>query len=92
MIRWGIKKERFQELSSRRYDALHYYDAVNDAGNLITRWASLLIEVPVDDPEVDPNFTEFQEGAANYTEEAHAYWPIPNTESVTNPFIEDETE
>lgn len=92
LIRWGIKKERFQELSSRRYDALHYYDAVNDAGNSITRWASLLVEVPVDDPEVDPNFTEFQEGAANYTEEAHAYWPIPNTELVTNPFIGDETE
>ncbi|NJB82541.1 RagB/SusD family nutrient uptake outer membrane protein [Wenyingzhuangia aestuarii] len=89
LIRWGIKKDRFIELATRRYDATHLYNVTDKSGNSKTRWNALLWESDPNDPNaiIDPNYSEFQEAAVNYNEENHAYWPIPNTELVTNPLI-----
>ncbi|MDO6801695.1 RagB/SusD family nutrient uptake outer membrane protein [Wenyingzhuangia sp. 1_MG-2023] len=83
--RWGVKKERFQELSERRYDVLHYDVTMPlPEANVVTRWSSIMVEVDPSDPEVDNNLNEFVKAAANYTDDK-AYWPIPNSEIIANP-------
>ncbi|CDF79853.1 SusD-like protein [Formosa agariphila KMM 3901] len=82
--RWGIKKSRFQELAQRRYTADNY-EVIMPDGTKITRWGTILKELPTDDPLVDPNWNEFQEASQNYIESEHAYWPLPNSELITNP-------
>ncbi|MBC6997062.1 RagB/SusD family nutrient uptake outer membrane protein [Cytophaga sp. FL35] len=86
--RWGIKAERFQELAQRRYVADHY-KLLDEEGKEVTRWASILRELPAGDPEIDENWNEFQEASANYNESIHAYWPIPNSEIISNPQLND---
>ncbi|PKA99693.1 putative outer membrane starch-binding protein [Flavobacteriaceae bacterium MAR_2009_75] len=82
--RWGIKAERFMELAQRNYSADHY-TLIDENGEEVTRWASILKELPDGDPDIDPAWDEFQEAAANYNESLHAYWPVPNSEIISNP-------
>ncbi len=81
MRRWGITKQRFEELSKRKYNADHF-KFVNEKGENKTRWASILKEVTEDD---NPDFADYVQAAVNYIESAHAYWPLPNSEIVANP-------
>lgn len=82
--RWGIKAERFQELAKRRYAADHY-PLLDEDGKEVTRWASIVKELPVGDPDIDENWNEFQQAALNYNSSLHAYWPLPNSEIISNP-------
>ena len=84
--RWGIKKERFIELAARRYKAEDYPYTKED-GTTGTRWGSIVKELDPSDPAVDPAWNEFQEASVNYVESEHAYWKIPNSETITNPVI-----
>ncbi|WP_297086566.1 RagB/SusD family nutrient uptake outer membrane protein [uncultured Draconibacterium sp.] len=82
MRRWGITHQRFQELSQLHYHTEHY-PFVDSKGENRTRWGSILIE-----GEKDANdLVDYVQAAQNYNEAAHAYWPIPNSETTTNPEI-----
>ncbi|WP_187388127.1 RagB/SusD family nutrient uptake outer membrane protein [Seonamhaeicola marinus] len=80
--RWGVKKQRFIELSQREYVGTSF-QMENEEGNLIWKWGALCDEVAIGDG--DPDWAEFQEAADLYNESQHAYWPIPNTEVIANP-------
>ncbi|MDO6761288.1 RagB/SusD family nutrient uptake outer membrane protein [Tamlana sp. 2_MG-2023] len=82
--RWGVKKSRFEELAQRRYAADPFEVTMPD-GTKVTRWGSIVKELPAGDPLVNPNWNEFQEASQNYIESEHAYWPMPNSELITNP-------
>ena len=84
--RWGIKKQRFQELAARRYRSEHYVVTKED-GTTATRWNSIVLEVDPSDPDAMDSWNEFQEAAVNYVESEHAYWKLPNSEVITNPII-----
>lgn len=78
----NLKKTRFEELAAKRYKANDYEVTMAD-GAKVTRWGSIVEELPVGDPEIDPNWNEFQEAAINYNE-TKAYWPVPNSEIISN--------
>ncbi|MEM9830444.1 MAG: RagB/SusD family nutrient uptake outer membrane protein [Bacteroidota bacterium] len=84
MRRWGITKQRFEELSQKVYHGDHFkFTDVN--GEEKTRWGSILVPGP--NPN-DPNgkvLRDYEQAAQNYIESQHAYWPIPNSERVANP-------
>ncbi|WP_076454707.1 RagB/SusD family nutrient uptake outer membrane protein [Zobellia uliginosa] len=86
--RWGVKADRFKELAQRRYSADHY-KLLDEDGKEVTRWGSIVKELPVGDPDIDENWNEFQEAANNYNDDLHAYWPLPNSEIISNPQLND---
>jgi len=79
--RWGVTKQRFEELSIKKYWKLNY-PFVDSKGKNVTRWGGILTETEVANqvPLID-----YQQAAQNYVESAHAYLPLPNSESITNP-------
>ncbi|RED96018.1 RagB/SusD family nutrient uptake outer membrane protein [Marinoscillum furvescens] len=83
--RWGITKERFEELSVGLYNA-EDHQFIDQKGNQATRWASSLIRVSTVD-EAHNRYVDRSMPASNYIESAHAYWPIPNSELTTNNLI-----
>lgn len=83
--RWGIKKQRFQDLAARKYTGTSF-QIENEEGTLIWKWGALCDEIDPASPNDDtPDWDEFQEAAVNYSESEHAYWPIPNSEIIANP-------
>ncbi len=85
--RWGVKKQRFAELAAKRYKGDHYYWTQADGTAGPTRWGSIVVELAPGDPTVDESWNEFQEAAVNYNESLHAYWRLPNGETITNPVL-----
>ncbi|MDF9796463.1 hypothetical protein OKW21_001726 [Catalinimonas alkaloidigena] len=84
MRRWGITKQRFEDLSQLKYYTDNYeFEDVD--GSTKTRWGSVLQEEFIETSKV---LVDYQQAAQNYVEAAHAYWPIPNSESIANPNIE----
>lgn len=83
--RWGVKSQRFKDLAAKRYAADHY-DVILENGTKVTRWESIVKELPANDPNVSLAWSEFQEAANNYTDEL-SYWPMPNSEIITNPSL-----
>ncbi|SNR31596.1 Starch-binding associating with outer membrane [Lutibacter agarilyticus] len=91
MRRWGITKQRFEELSTREYFA-NDYPFITVDGKESTRWGSSLenyfdgaLDYKGNPAVVQPDFKEFLQSSQNYIESEHAYWPIPNSEVVANP-------
>lgn len=97
--RWGVIKERFQDLSTRRYWADHYWRVEDHRNNrpepkIQTRWQAVLHEGAPNDP-VSPtggydlnNYTVYKDyvgAAANYIDDVHGYYPIPSSEITANP-------
>jgi len=95
--RWGVTKQRFQDLSTREYWADHYWnveDMRSGKPKKQTRWQSVLHEGTPNNP-VSPvagfnvnNYTKYKDNvgaAANYIEDVHGYFPIPNSELTANP-------
>lgn len=80
MRRWGITHQRFQELSQIRYYR-EDYKFVDSKGKNVTRWGSVLFEGEKNDKDL----IDYQQAAQNYNEAAHAYWPLPSSEFITNP-------
>ncbi|PWJ34983.1 RagB/SusD family nutrient uptake outer membrane protein [Sediminitomix flava] len=81
MRRWGITKERFEELALEEY-GVEPYTIVNSEGKDLTRWSAILVR-----GVEGGGYSDFTEAAANYNADAHAYWPIPNGEKTANPNI-----
>lgn len=91
MRRWGITKQRFEELSTKQYFA-NDFPFIGVDGKESTRWGSSLenyFEGALDSKGIpaviQPEFQEFLQSSQNYIESEHAYWPIPNSEIVANP-------
>ncbi|GGZ88000.1 RagB/SusD family nutrient uptake outer membrane protein [Algibacter mikhailovii] len=81
--RWGVIKQRFEDLSTRRYWADNY-PFIDEKGDPATRWNSILIEGD-DAPDGKFIYIDFEQAATNYNESVHAYYPIPNSEVTANP-------
>jgi hypothetical protein len=81
MRRWGITKQRFQELSQKRYYGEHFQYAKVD-NTLDWRWESILNEGSKDGYKT---IQDYAQAASNYNQEAHSYWPLPSSEIVSNP-------
>lgn len=82
--RWKLLPARFVELAAKVYYALDYVYFDTTRGKPNTRWQSVLHEGITDNPSAATLFG-FTQAAANYNEAAHAYWPIPNGETIANP-------
>lgn len=74
--------DHFLELSQKEYYVTNhtYTTAANKSG---TKWGAVLENDG--GAAADENFKEFHLSAQNYIKEAHAYWPIPNSEITANP-------
>ncbi|WP_077400231.1 RagB/SusD family nutrient uptake outer membrane protein [Cellulophaga omnivescoria] len=81
--RWGILKDRFQDLSQKRYWADNY-PFIDKEGKSVTRWGSVLKEgeSPIANGFM---FIDYAQAAVNYNESIHGYYPIPNSEVTANP-------
>ncbi|PWJ55002.1 putative outer membrane starch-binding protein [Dyadobacter jejuensis] len=81
--RWGITKQRFEEVSKKQYFGdIYWY--TNVAGKKAFQWTSILKE------GTNPSYTTLQDNvqaAKNYIASEHAYWPLPNNEILTNPVV-----
>ncbi len=83
--RWNITKQRFTELSTQTYYAVDF-PYVDATGKNATKWGSVLMS------GVNPNPTgnklqDYIQAAANYNEDSHGYWPLPSSESISNPVL-----
>lgn len=78
--RWGIIKNRFDDLANQEYYLTNY---TTQAGT--NRNKSLIQKGTSPDPS-DPTITinEFDEAAANYSSDLHDYLPLPISETLYN--------
>lgn len=82
--RWGITKKRFEELASKKY-YLEKYEWTSGDGESKSKKA--IMTEGVDEEYTGTDLTEFTQAALNYRESAHAYWPIPVSETTANSMI-----
>lgn len=87
--RWGVTKERFQYLSTLRYD--NYHLKANSNGVHPTRFRCIIYDtgdIPdtnTQSPRIaEPELNEFEIAAMNYNAERHGYLPIPLSEVNAN--------
>lgn len=88
--RWGILKQRFDELAVGLYNAENV-PFVDVEGKNQTKWASKLIRVATA-AEAHPRYVDRSMPADNFDASVHSYLPIPNTEETGNPNLYNETE
>lgn len=89
MRRWGITKQRFDELAVGLYNQENF-PFVDEKGNNATRWGSVLVEVATA-ADAHARYVDRSQPAANYLESSHGYWPLPNGEITANPQLNTET-
>ncbi|ANQ47444.2 RagB/SusD family nutrient uptake outer membrane protein [Flammeovirga sp. MY04] len=86
--RWDISKQRYSELAQEVYHLGDYEKCwVDEEGNLKDRLLSTLEPgaKPADNNGID--IKDFQQAAANYNKNLHAYLPIPLSEIQNNPTV-----
>ncbi len=81
MRRWGISKARFTELSQTEFH-MENYTPLTGGRDLN---ASLITLGPATDP--DDTIVEFEDSAENYVEALHDYFPLPLSEKLNNPAV-----
>lgn len=87
--RWGITKQRFQDISTRRYISENFKFA-DDEGESKTKWDGLIFNYDGTNGTPFSKWdNEHSEAAANFNLENHGYWPIPNSEIDSNPKLFD---
>lgn len=79
--RWGIAKERYQELSKEVY----YLGPRVVPGRTTPRWSAWLKKGHSPEDANYPELQDYEEAAANYQEDSSGYWPIPLLEEQNNP-------
>ncbi len=92
--RWGVTKQRFQELSQTYFsledgmDADGWflsYDYIDKNGKPAKKWNCRPKHY---DPAIHTDkslvFSDFNQAAGNYNDQQHAYYPIPNGETMAN--------
>ncbi|BDD02291.1 RagB/SusD family nutrient uptake outer membrane protein [Persicobacter psychrovividus] len=83
--RWGITKQRFQELSEITY-TVDNFNYIDEQGENKVRYNCVIKEgYNPDYPNI--NLIDYTQAAANYNEDSHDYFPIPNIEKASNPNI-----
>jgi len=89
--RWGITKQRFEDISQREYASGNYpFEKVPDTGDEFgetgTKWDGLIFEYDGTNGTPFAKWSnEHAEAASNYSLESQGYWPIPNSEEDANP-------
>ncbi|WP_298365841.1 RagB/SusD family nutrient uptake outer membrane protein [uncultured Lutibacter sp.] len=78
--RWGVTKQRFEELAASEYNLVtySYTKADGTTGN-----GSLIQKGPTANTRLDLN-KEFDDAAVNFIESLHAYLPLPTDEVLYN--------
>ena len=82
--RWGITKQRFEELAALEF-YVENYQYTTEAGDNATRRESLLGAGPA--PAGATAIEEYDLTAENYNPDVHAYYPIPLSEVQNNSSI-----
>lgn len=87
MRRWGITKQRFEQLASETYYKVDckYYSM--KTGKALTKWNQAIVTDPTGDNKYFTIDYEYDNAAANFDPERHDYLPIPLTEIMNNPNI-----
>ncbi|WP_111708846.1 RagB/SusD family nutrient uptake outer membrane protein [Lutibacter citreus] len=78
--RWGVTKQRFEELAASEYNLVNYAFTKADG---TTGKGSLIQKGPTVTDNLDVN-KEFDEAAVNFIESLHAYLPLPTDELLYN--------
>ncbi|MEM9338361.1 MAG: RagB/SusD family nutrient uptake outer membrane protein, partial [Bacteroidota bacterium] len=82
--RWGITKERFEELAPTLYTADEYQFNSPLDGSLVRRFNAVLREVSTE-AEAKNFFLNSRQGPAmNYNDDLHSYWSLPEGEVANN--------
>ncbi len=87
--RWGIIKERFEELAVGLYTNQDF-PYVDLDGKPQTKWGSVLVRVATA-AEAHARYVDRAQPANNFNPEIHSYYPIPNSEETGNPNLYNET-
>jgi len=81
--RWGIGKQRYQDLSQQVWHLIDY-DYVNAEGDNAIRRDSFLQAGPSPNVNDFPEIVEFTGAAQNYIEGTSEYLPLPTSEVLNN--------
>ncbi|MEM6829527.1 MAG: RagB/SusD family nutrient uptake outer membrane protein [Bacteroidota bacterium] len=82
--RWGITKQRYEDLAPTLYAADNFVFTNPQTGNSATKFGSVLIEVATE-AEAEANFLNSRTlPALNYSDDLHAYWALPEGELANN--------
>ncbi|TXF86670.1 RagB/SusD family nutrient uptake outer membrane protein [Neolewinella aurantiaca] len=84
--RWGITKQRFEELAELDFHVIDYQYPTED-GDTAKRVRSYLVAGETTNQNAEPAIEEFEIAAQNYLESEHAYLPIPLSEIQNNSSI-----
>ncbi|WP_068471742.1 RagB/SusD family nutrient uptake outer membrane protein [Saccharicrinis aurantiacus] len=81
--RWGITKQRFIDLSQNQYhgENFEYYNFEEKKKSI--KYGAILADGIAGDP--NKTLVDYQQAAANYIQDLHGWWPIPNSETTANP-------
>ena len=86
--RWGITKQRFQELSLIKYKRSDYVYIDADRNNLKTTKFGAIVRFPTAAELAAPATVydyDYQAAASNFILSQHGYWPTPANELTSNP-------
>lgn len=87
MRRWGITKQRFDELSKKDFYATNYTYKVTATGANAIRQKALLVAGKTPNATASPAIIEYDITTQNYQDAVHAYFPIPLSEILNNPAV-----
>lgn len=87
--RWGITKQRFQYLSQQKFTNADPqgtpYTTIGKDGKEVKRWGARLYRFNSTIHTEAQKIVDYEQAAGNYNEKMHAYYPIPNGETMANP-------
>lgn len=87
--RWGVKKERFESISNILYaSAVQYSEktAAAEYAGTLTQGYNWSNQFPNWRYPTNTTRSDYVYAAINYSDDK-AYWPIPNTEIMANPYL-----
>lgn len=92
--RWGVTKQRFQELAKKEYVFVqtnylrpgNAEEGTENVLNFASNWCKLEPYKPAEHTDKTP-YADYRDAAGNYNESVE-YWPIPNVEVMSNPYID----
>lgn len=85
--RWGIMKQRFDELAAMEFYVENYTYTKED-GSTANRNKCLVQAGPSPNPNTSPAISEYTEASLYFIEDLHSYLPIPLSEVQNNSSID----
>ncbi len=83
--RWGILKDRFKYLYSSDLYVTQGLAYLNSSYTASTRWAKQYR--PWEQTTQTTYYSDYKNAMLNYNYDEDAYWPIPSSEVLSNPYI-----